>query len=123
MPEKSAPRRRVEVSRKMKKVCIVKLGYYPLFRLMKRSADTLVSDGYQVDVICLRKKGEPARETIDGVNVYRLPGEHYRRNVFRYLFEYGCYFITAFLTLSWLSLKASITSEISTNSLLLNFSA
>jgi len=88
-----------------KRVCIVKLGYYPWQPPLKRDAETLVSHGYQVDLLCLRNKGEKARETIGGVNVYRLPGEHYRKGVLRYVFEYSYFFIAASLALSWLSLK------------------
>jgi len=89
----------------MKKVCIVKLGYYPGLMQLKRDAETLLSEGFQVDLLCLRKKGQKAYETIAGVNVYRLPGEHHRRGVLRYLFEYGYFFIAASLALSWLCLK------------------
>ncbi|MGA3094415.1 MAG: glycosyltransferase family 4 protein [Dehalococcoidales bacterium] len=95
---------RNEANQTKKRACIVKLGYYEL-RLLKRSAETLAADGYQVDVICLRKKGELAREALGGVKVYRLPGEHHRQGIFRYFFEYSYYFILVSLVLSWLSLK------------------
>jgi glycosyltransferase involved in cell wall biosynthesis len=89
----------------MKRICIVKLGHYPKITPLTRNAETLLSQGYQVDVLCLREMGEKAREVIGGVKVYRLPGAHHRRGVLRYFWEYGYFFIAASLTLSWLSLK------------------
>ena len=89
----------------MAKVCIVRLTYYPWQRNVRRNAEALVSQGYEVDVICLRKKGEKKREIMNGVNLYRLPLEHYRGRVLRYLFEYSVFFLQVSLKLGWLSLK------------------
>jgi glycosyltransferase involved in cell wall biosynthesis len=90
----------------MKRVCIVKSsGFYPQNSQVKRNADTLVANGYEVDVIVNRKNGEAKREIIDGVNVYRLPVQHHRGGLFRYLFEYSAFFVLASLELSRLSLK------------------
>jgi glycosyltransferase involved in cell wall biosynthesis len=44
----------------------------------EREALTLVDEGYDVDVICLRWPDEPARETVGGVRVTRLPVQHVR---------------------------------------------
>ena len=61
-----------------KQHCMVVHAYYPVGETrVEREALALVDRGYQVDVICLRAKGEPAQETIDGINVFRLPvGRH-----------------------------------------------
>ena len=90
----------------MKRVCIIKQScFYPQNPVVGRNAETLVGHGYEVDVICPRKRGQAKRETIGGVNVYRLPGEHHRGSALRYLFEYGSFFILASLELARLSLK------------------
>jgi glycosyltransferase involved in cell wall biosynthesis len=44
----------------------------------EREALALVEEGYDVDVICLRSPHEPARETIGGVRITRLPVQHVR---------------------------------------------
>ena len=44
---------------------------------MRRDLETLVENGYNVDVVCLGKKGQKYRETIKGVNVYRIPVRHH----------------------------------------------
>ncbi|MCB0155796.1 MAG: glycosyltransferase family 4 protein [Anaerolineae bacterium] len=56
--------------------CMVVYAYYPLAETrVQRQAEALAEQGHQVDVICLRlsKNREPRRETVRGVNVYRLP--------------------------------------------------
>jgi glycosyltransferase involved in cell wall biosynthesis len=48
-------------------------AYYPLGETrVQREADALVAAGYEVDVVCLRDDGEPARERIDGIQIHRL---------------------------------------------------
>ena len=69
-------------------------GYYPIDPRVRREAEALVSAGYDVDVVCLRRTGqpdqaiEPPTETINGVHVHRLPLERKRGSRLRYFFEY-----------------------------------
>lgn len=88
----------------MKRVCIVRQKYWPNKNVV-RNAKALVSQGYEVDVFCLRKRGEKARETIDGVNVHRLHLGFRRGNVLWYLFEYSAFFLLMSLKLAWISLR------------------
>lgn len=46
---------------------------FPLDVRVKNEAYTLASHNYKVIVIALRRKGEKAREVIDGILVYRIP--------------------------------------------------
>ena len=89
----------------MKRVCIVRHNYYPDETHLRRDAETLLRHNYEVDVICLRKNGQKTQETSGGVNVYRLPVEHHRRGIVRYVTEYLEFFLHAFWKLSWLQLK------------------
>jgi len=43
-----------------------------------REARAALAAGYEVDVVCLRRPGEPRREHLEGLDVYRLPLEHRR---------------------------------------------
>ncbi len=83
----------------MSRVCIVRQFYYPADPRVRREAEALVAAGHDVDVICLRKPGEAARDAVNGVRVYRLPLEHRRGSLRRYLYEYGAFFALAFVTL------------------------
>lgn len=89
----------------MTRICIVRHKYYPRAVPTRRNAETLVSHGYEVDVVCLRGKGQKSREVVRGVTVHRLPVEHHRRGILRYALEYGAFFFLAFWKLTWLSLK------------------
>ena len=49
-------------------------AYYPVGETrVEREALALVNAGYAVDVLCLRDLGERVFESIDGVDIYRLP--------------------------------------------------
>ncbi len=89
----------------MRRVCIIRHKYYPGQRNVRRNAETLVGAGYEVDVICLRWKGQKKHENVKGVNVYRLLREYHRGNVLWYIFDYSAFFILSFLKLFQLSLK------------------
>ena len=71
----------------------------------RRNAKELVANGYEVDMICLKRKGEKSQEIVDGVRLYRLPLESRRSGILRYIFEYLAFFIMASCKLTWLYLR------------------
>jgi len=83
----------------MKRVCTVVQSYYLRDPRVRREAEALADKGYEVDVICLRDKGEPSRETVKGVNIYRVPLARRRATPARYIFEYACFFCATALVL------------------------
>jgi glycosyltransferase involved in cell wall biosynthesis len=46
---------------------------FPADTRVRNEASTLVANGYQVSVISLGSPGQPRREVVDGVTVYRVP--------------------------------------------------
>ena len=66
-----------------------------------REAETLVSAGYQVSVICPGEPSRPWRESVDGVCVFRYPAPGEACNTVGYLWEYT-YSLVATLVLSLL---------------------
>lgn len=54
------------------RACMVAYTYYELDNRVKRYAETLTRRGYHVDVIALRRVGQPKYDTINGVDVYRI---------------------------------------------------
>jgi len=89
----------------MTRICCVTHHYYPQHAHIRRDLETLLEAGYGVDIICLKRKGQKYRETINGVNVYRMPVEHKRRGLLRQLIEYSMFFIMATITLGFLQLR------------------
>ena len=85
----------------MSRICIVRHYYYPEDPRSRREAEALADAGHEVDILTLRHAGEPVREVINGVNVRRLPVEHYRRSLFHYAYEYSAFFFLTFLILTF----------------------
>ena len=62
--------------------------HYPDEVRVRREVTALVSEGYQVDLLCLGKPGQPTREEQVNLNVIRLSLPKTRRSVLAYLWEY-----------------------------------
>jgi glycosyltransferase involved in cell wall biosynthesis len=80
-------------------VCILRHSSYPAELNVRREAEALFKDGYEVHVVCLREEAQTARETIGGIQVRRLPVRHRRGKIGRYLFEYNAFFLLASIEL------------------------
>ena len=76
----------------MSRICHVVQSYYPRDPRIRRQAEALAEAGFDVDVVCLRAKGEKAREVVNGVSIYRVPLSRQRGSTVRYLFEYAAFF-------------------------------
>ena len=65
-----------------------------------RQARAASAAGYEVDVICMRRPGEPRYEILDGIRIHRLPLEHERGIGFRAIvYEYVGFTLLAAWTL------------------------
>lgn len=89
-----------DINKRLKQVrrhCMVVHAYYPLGETrVEREAMALIDQGIQVDVISLRKIGEPALERVDGIEVHRLPiSRHKGSGIFVQLLEYLSFFFAA----------------------------
>ena len=85
-------------------VCIVRHNYYPDSHV-RRDAEALANAGYDVNVVALRRPGQPARDVLNGVTIHRLPVEHRRGSPLRYAWEYLSFACLAFLTVTRLHLR------------------
>jgi len=87
--------------------CMVVHAQYPVGETrVQREALALHDRGIDVDVLCLRGPGEPAREIVDGVTVRRLPMRRHRgRGLAWQLAEYLVFFLLAGATLTALHLR------------------
>lgn len=91
-----------QAEKRPKRHCMVVHAYYPAGETrVEREALALVDYGLEVDVLCLRRSGQKAFETLEGVNVYRLPAKRYKRSsAARQLLEYMAFFVVAFAKLT-----------------------
>lgn len=83
----------------MKKICMVCQSYYLRDPRIRREAEALADAEFIVDVFALRDKGEPRKEKVNGVNIYRLPLMRKRGGITRYIFEYLWFFFLSSLFL------------------------
>ena len=79
-----------------KRAAVVLFSYYPMDPRPRRAAEALVNEGMNVDLICLREtKTEPKRESVNGVDIRRVPLRRRRGGVFGYLFQYATFLLAS----------------------------
>ncbi len=89
-------------------VCILRHSSYPAELNVRREAEALLKDGYEVHVICLRDESQLSHEDVGGVQVRRLPVRHRRGRISRYLFEYNVFLLLASFELLQLHLRCRL---------------
>jgi glycosyltransferase involved in cell wall biosynthesis len=97
--------RQVNTQKILKRACIVRQNAYSIDLLVRREAEALHDDGFQVDVICQRQPGCEAEAVIDGIHVYRLPVGPRTGGAVRSLWSYVSFFLLAALKLTVLHLR------------------
>lgn len=85
--------------------CVVRHDYFPENSHVRRNVEALAAAGWQPHVVCLRRRGQPRRESLGCVEVHRLPVRHRRGSVARYLWEYGTFAALATATTALLHLR------------------
>ncbi len=87
------------------RVGMVCFSYYPEDVRPRRECEALTEEGMSVDMICLKKPGEPSTEVVNGVTAYRLPVRRRRGSMGRYIFEYALFFLLSFFKLTLLYIR------------------
>jgi glycosyltransferase involved in cell wall biosynthesis len=87
--------------------CMVVFAHYPHSETrVQREAEALVDHGYEVDVICLRARGEAVVDIHYNVTIYRLPIARVKgKTLTAQLLDYIAFFVLALLKLTKLSLQ------------------
>jgi glycosyltransferase involved in cell wall biosynthesis len=89
-----------------RRAAVVLFSHYPADPRPRRAADVLVSENMKVDLICLQgNKEELKRETINGVNVFRVPLKRRRGGKVTYIYQYSAFILASFVFLAFRSLK------------------
>jgi glycosyltransferase involved in cell wall biosynthesis len=70
-----------------------------------KEACSLHQAGYQVSVICPKRKGEPGYELLEGVHIYRHPSPPEGNTPAGYLLEYGSALLWEWLYTWWVFLR------------------
>ncbi|MGI0150007.1 MAG: glycosyltransferase [Thermoplasmata archaeon] len=88
---------------------MVAYTHYPQDPRVRREAESLVRAGIPVTVVCLRAQGEPAHQTVQGVNVDRVPLTAVRGGRARYLFQYAAFILLAAVAVQRVRRRARVT--------------
>lgn len=87
--------------RRRRPVAMLVHSYYEEDPRVRRQAETLVRAGWQVDVISLRRPGDPARGTLEGVAITRLDVQRHQGSpIATYLAEYTAFVARATFALA-----------------------
>lgn len=76
---------------------LVENGPYIADVRLKQEIKALTKAGYQVSVVCQRRKGGPFHEVIDGVHIYTFPMPNHTGGVWGYLVEFGYGLVIMFI--------------------------
>jgi glycosyltransferase involved in cell wall biosynthesis len=87
------------------RVCVIRQMYFDNDPLLRREVGALVADGAEVDVLCMKRGGQPGFERAGAVTVRRLPLSHSRGGIPRYFFEYALFLILATAYVTFLHLR------------------
>lgn len=89
----------------MARVLLIRQGSFPLDARVRREVECLLDAGHEVDVISLRREGQPGRETWRGANAYRPPLRHRREGAFLYVVEHLAFMLMAAFLATFLHLR------------------
>jgi glycosyltransferase involved in cell wall biosynthesis len=82
-------------------VCMVAYTFYEEDNRVRRYAEALAKRGDRVDAIALRKRGQPAEDTLNGVHIYRIQSRVVNeKSKFTYLARILGFFLRSMLFLS-----------------------
>ncbi len=92
-------------SRVARIVMVVENNTYPADPRVRHEAETLAANGYTVSVVCPRGRGQPWRETINGVHAWRFPNPPGGSGALSYLMEFGYATLASALLVLWIWLR------------------
>jgi lipopolysaccharide/colanic/teichoic acid biosynthesis glycosyltransferase/glycosyltransferase involved in cell wall biosynthesis len=105
-PHRNRPYRAAPATAKTR-IGMVVHNYYLRDARVRRYAEALASEDYEVHVYCLKDKNEAAQdEQYNGVNIHRMSLTRKRGHLVKYLIEYGWSFILFFLRITLDHLKS-----------------
>jgi glycosyltransferase involved in cell wall biosynthesis len=97
-PETSPYRHSSQISHlRGRRAAVVVFSYYPTDPRPRRAAEALVRAGMHVDLICLKETATDCkRETVNGVDILRVPLRRRRGRALGYLAQYLAFLVTSF---------------------------
>ena len=88
-----------------KRAGMVVFSLYPADPRPRRAAEALLKEGMRVDLICEGDAKSPKRETLDGLEIIRIPIQHRRGGILSYAYQYCAFILMSAAVLAWRSLR------------------
>jgi glycosyltransferase involved in cell wall biosynthesis len=109
-PAESAANVRTSISTVSKRfagktVGMVMFSGYPDDPRPRRAVDALRSEGATVELICLAEDDAPRRESLDGLEIFRVPLKRRRKGKFEYAYQYSAFISISAAIFAWRSLR------------------
>jgi glycosyltransferase involved in cell wall biosynthesis len=89
----------------VRRICVIRLAYFPFDPRMSRDVFALAAAGHRVHVICLRDAGQRRIERSGSITVWRLPMRHRRGRLLRWIYEYTGFTLIAGVLAGLLNLR------------------
>jgi glycosyltransferase involved in cell wall biosynthesis len=84
-----------------KRVAMVTFSFYPGDPRPRRAAETLVTKGMKVDLICLAEDSKDARRELrNGIRVLRIPIQRRRGSILTYIYQYSIFLLAAIVAIA-----------------------
>src|ERR1700758_1176865 len=78
-----------------KRVGMVVFSLYPYDPRPRRAAEALLKEGMEIDLICEGDEKSPKRETLNGLDILRIPIKHYRGGALSYAYQYSAFILAS----------------------------
>jgi glycosyltransferase involved in cell wall biosynthesis len=92
--------------RSRRRLCSILHSTYPIDPRVAREVRVAIDHGFDVDIIALRRRGEPSEELVEGARVHRLPiGHHRGANHIRVALEYLSFTVLASIRVAQLTIR------------------
>lgn len=87
-----------------KTVGMVTFSGYPDDPRPRRAVDALRSEGATVELVCLAEDGAAKRESLNGLEIFRVPLKRRRKGKFEYAYQYSAFILLSAAIFAWRSL-------------------
>lgn len=84
-----------------KRVAMVMFSHYPADPRPRRAVEALLREGMHIDLVCLAEGGASRKESLDGLEVVRVPLEQRRGGKLGYIYQYSLFILISSLIVGW----------------------
>lgn len=100
-PPLSAPTSSSESRLAGKRAGMVVFSSYPADPRPRRAAEALLKEGMHLDLICAADEDLPYRESLAGLEIFRVPIKNHRGGKFTYAYQYSAFILISASILAW----------------------